>query len=64
MSPVYVDGGGRGVHIDIDALCAFKDGDYVGVDIGWEDAVALRDRLDWLIRMKEDSGSEHTGGFQ
>ena len=54
MSPVSVETSRLGVRIEIDALCTYKDGDYVEVDISWTDAVALRDSLDRLIDMKEN----------
>lgn len=37
------------VHIELGALCTYKDGDYLEFDISWADAIALRDRLDILI---------------
>ena len=58
---VFAEAGRLGVHIDIDALRAYKDGDYVEVDISWTDAITLRDRLDSLIHMMDEicgEGSE------
>lgn len=46
------------VRIEIDALCTYKDGDYVEIDISWTDAVALRDRLDSLIHMMNEDCRE------
>ena len=37
------------VHIELDALYTYKDGDYLEFDISYADAIALRDRLDILI---------------
>lgn len=55
MSHVSTETSRLRVHIEIDAFyCTYKDGDYVEVDISWEDAVALRDSLDRLIGMKEN----------
>ena len=57
MSRVSAETSELGVHIDIDALRTYKDGDYVEVDISWTDAIVLRDRLDRLIdMMNEDCG--------
>lgn len=51
---ISAETGELGVHIDIDALRTYKDGDYVEVDISWTDAITLRDRLDSLIHMMNE----------
>lgn len=54
MSHVSTETSRLRVHIEIDAIYTYTDGDYVEVDLSWEDAVALRDSLDRLIDMKEN----------
>lgn len=54
MSHVSAETSRLRVHIELDGLYTYKDGDYIEIDISWTEAIMLRDMLDRLIDMKEN----------